>query len=43
MGQVAYDIPPDGVGTVTVEEKDMFLAVRERLLTLIEYQITHFR
>lgn len=34
---------PDGIGTVTVEEKDMFAQVRERLRILLEHQITHFR
>ncbi|XP_041852714.1 calcium-dependent secretion activator 2 isoform X2 [Melanotaenia boesemani] len=34
---------PDGMGTVTVEEKEQFEAVRSRLMTLLENQITHFR
>lgn len=34
---------PDGMGTVTEEEKDEFEEVRSRLLTLLENQITHFR
>ncbi|XP_029833225.1 calcium-dependent secretion activator isoform X5 [Ixodes scapularis] len=34
---------PDGIGTVTVEEKDMFAQVKERLRILLEHQITHFR
>uniref|UniRef100_A0A8C6SPZ1 Calcium dependent secretion activator 2 n=1 Tax=Neogobius melanostomus TaxID=47308 RepID=A0A8C6SPZ1_9GOBI len=34
---------PDGMGTVTVEEKEQFEAVRTRLMTLLENQITHFR
>ncbi|KAM4733969.1 calcium-dependent secretion activator 2 isoform 1-T1 [Anableps anableps] len=34
---------PDGTGTVTVEEKDQFEAVRRRLIVLLENQITHFR
>nr|XP_033490510.1 calcium-dependent secretion activator 2 isoform X6 [Epinephelus lanceolatus] len=34
---------PDGMGTVTVEEKDNFEAVRGRLMALLENQITHFR
>ncbi|XP_077497151.1 calcium-dependent secretion activator 1 isoform X4 [Amblyomma americanum] len=37
------DFKPDGIGTVTVEEKDMFAQVRERLRILLEHQITHFR
>lgn len=43
MGQVAYDIRPDGIGTVTVEEKDMFLIIKDKLRTLLEFQITNFR
>nr|XP_046249022.1 calcium-dependent secretion activator 2 isoform X3 [Scatophagus argus] len=34
---------PDGMGTVTVEEKEQFEAVRSRLMTLLENHITHFR
>ncbi|XP_036432056.1 calcium-dependent secretion activator 2 isoform X7 [Colossoma macropomum] len=34
---------PDGVGTVTEEEKEEFEKVRSRLLILLENQITHFR
>ncbi|XP_078138992.1 calcium-dependent secretion activator 2 [Centroberyx gerrardi] len=34
---------PDGMGTVTVEEKEQFEAVRSRLMVLLENQITHFR
>ncbi|XP_038157057.1 calcium-dependent secretion activator 2 isoform X2 [Cyprinodon tularosa] len=34
---------PDGTGTVTVEEKEQFEAVRSRLILLLENQITHFR
>uniref|UniRef100_A0A667XFE9 Calcium dependent secretion activator 2 n=1 Tax=Myripristis murdjan TaxID=586833 RepID=A0A667XFE9_9TELE len=34
---------PDGMGTVTVEEKEQFEAVRNRLMALLEHQITHFR
>ncbi|RWS05469.1 calcium-dependent secretion activator-like protein [Dinothrombium tinctorium] len=43
IGQVAFDIRPDGIGTVTVEEKDMFANIKERLRALLEYQITNFR
>lgn len=34
---------PDGIGTVTVEEKDIFAEIKERLRILLENQITHFR
>ncbi|KHN73911.1 Calcium-dependent secretion activator [Toxocara canis] len=34
---------PDGVGTVTLEEKERFQEVKERLRTLLEKQITNFR
>nr|XP_057942247.1 calcium-dependent secretion activator 2 isoform X2 [Doryrhamphus excisus] len=34
---------PDGMGTVTVHEKETFEAIRNRLLVLLENQITHFR
>ncbi|XP_067906997.1 calcium-dependent secretion activator 2-like isoform X2 [Heterodontus francisci] len=34
---------PDGIGTVTVEEKERFNEIKERLLCLLENQITHFR
>ncbi|XP_019723234.1 calcium-dependent secretion activator 1 isoform X15 [Hippocampus comes] len=34
---------PDGIGTVTVEEKERFEEIRERLRVLLENQITHFR
>ncbi|XP_051548807.1 calcium-dependent secretion activator 2-like isoform X1 [Myxocyprinus asiaticus] len=34
---------PDGMGTVTEQEKEEFEEVRCRLLTLLEKQITHFR
>ncbi|KAM4553060.1 calcium-dependent secretion activator 2 isoform 3-T4 [Fundulus diaphanus] len=34
---------PDGTGTVTLEEKEQFEAVRSRLIVLLENQITHFR
>ncbi|XP_055953503.1 calcium-dependent secretion activator 1-like isoform X7 [Argiope bruennichi] len=42
-GQVATDVRPDGIGTVTVEEKDLFAEIKERLRILLENQITHFR
>ncbi|XP_075219478.1 calcium-dependent secretion activator 1 [Lycorma delicatula] len=34
---------PDGVGTVTHEEKDKFQEIKERLRVLLEFQITNFR
>ncbi|XP_039665695.1 calcium-dependent secretion activator 2 isoform X4 [Perca fluviatilis] len=34
---------PDGMGTVAVEEKEQFEAIRSRLMALLENQITHFR
>uniref|UniRef100_A0A8C5SUP0 MHD1 domain-containing protein n=1 Tax=Laticauda laticaudata TaxID=8630 RepID=A0A8C5SUP0_LATLA len=34
---------PDGIGTVTVEEKERFEDIKERLRLLLENQITHFR
>uniref|UniRef100_A0A8C6SWC6 Calcium dependent secretion activator 2 n=1 Tax=Neogobius melanostomus TaxID=47308 RepID=A0A8C6SWC6_9GOBI len=40
---VLFLLRPDGMGTVTVEEKEQFEAVRTRLMTLLENQITHFR
>ncbi|RWS31419.1 calcium-dependent secretion activator-like protein [Leptotrombidium deliense] len=43
IGQVAFDIRPDGIGTVTVVEKDLFANIKERLRALLEYQITNFR
>src|SRR5271156_2764214 len=34
---------PDGVGTVTYEEKEKFQEIKERLRILLENQITNFR
>ncbi|XP_023290485.1 calcium-dependent secretion activator isoform X2 [Orussus abietinus] len=34
---------PDGVGSVTHEEKDKFMEIKERLRQLLEKQITNFR
>nr|DBA31246.1 TPA: hypothetical protein GDO54_007123 [Pyxicephalus adspersus] len=34
---------PDGIGTVTVEEKERFEDIKERLALLLEKQISHFR
>ncbi|KAI1285895.1 Calcium-dependent secretion activator [Halotydeus destructor] len=43
IGQVAFDIRADGIGTVTVEEKDLYAGIKDRLRALLEYQITNFR
>jgi calcium-dependent secretion activator len=34
---------PDGVGSITHEEKEKFQDIKERLRVLLEYQITNFR
>ncbi|RXN01638.1 Calcium-dependent secretion activator 2, partial [Acipenser ruthenus] len=34
---------PDGIGTVTTEEKEQFEDIKSRLLSLLENQIVHFR
>ncbi|PIK39941.1 putative calcium-dependent secretion activator 1 [Apostichopus japonicus] len=34
---------PDGIGTVTMEEKDIFEEIKDRLRCLLEQQITRFR
>lgn len=34
---------PDGIGTVTAEERERFEDIKERLRVLLENQITHFR
>uniref|UniRef100_A0ACB8FQ81 Calcium-dependent secretion activator 2 n=1 Tax=Sphaerodactylus townsendi TaxID=933632 RepID=A0ACB8FQ81_9SAUR len=34
---------PDGIGTVTTEEKEKFEDIKERLASLLENQISHFR
>uniref|UniRef100_G3N912 Ca2+-dependent activator protein for secretion a n=1 Tax=Gasterosteus aculeatus aculeatus TaxID=481459 RepID=G3N912_GASAC len=39
----AHGNRPDGIGTVTVEEKEHFEEIKERLRVLLENQITHFR
>ncbi len=36
-------IRPDGVGTVTVDEKEHFTQIKDRLRVLLEHQITNFR
>uniref|UniRef100_A0A8C8BTU3 Calcium-dependent secretion activator 2 n=1 Tax=Oncorhynchus tshawytscha TaxID=74940 RepID=A0A8C8BTU3_ONCTS len=35
--------PPDGIGTVTEEEREQFEDIRSRLLSLLDNQIIHFR
>lgn len=34
---------PDGVGSITHEEKEKFSEIKERLRQLLEFQITNFR
>ncbi|XP_077121070.1 calcium-dependent secretion activator 2 isoform X14 [Ranitomeya variabilis] len=34
---------PDGIGTVTAEERDRFEEIKDRLAVLLENQISHFR
>ncbi|CAK1546764.1 unnamed protein product [Leptosia nina] len=34
---------PDGVGSITVQEKEKFAEIKERLKTLLQHQITNFR
>ncbi|XP_041444463.1 calcium-dependent secretion activator 2 isoform X3 [Xenopus laevis] len=34
---------PDGIGTVTMEEKDRFEAIKGQLASLLQNQISHFR
>lgn len=34
---------PDGVGSVTYEEKEKFQEIRERLRVMLEHQVTNFR
>ncbi|XP_076123540.1 calcium-dependent secretion activator 1 isoform X13 [Alosa pseudoharengus] len=34
---------PDGIGTVSVDEKERFEGIKDRLRVLLENQITHFR
>ncbi|KAM8973163.1 calcium-dependent secretion activator 2 isoform 2-T2 [Pelodytes ibericus] len=34
---------PDGIGTVTTEEREQFEEIKERLSSLLENQISHFR
>uniref|UniRef100_A0A669F6H9 Calcium dependent secretion activator 2 n=1 Tax=Oreochromis niloticus TaxID=8128 RepID=A0A669F6H9_ORENI len=41
--EFCFYFKPDGIGTVTMEEKEQFDAIRSRLIALLENQITHFR
>ena len=34
---------PDGIGTITVDEKTLFEEIKIRLWNLLAYQITHYR
>ncbi|EDO45421.1 predicted protein, partial [Nematostella vectensis] len=34
---------PDGIGTITVDEKNKFEEIKDRLWNLLAHQITHFR
>ena len=38
-----HSLRPDGIGTVTSEEKHEFDHIKERLRLLLENQITNFR
>jgi len=42
MGSVNFDLRPDGIGTVTVEERDLFHLIKGKLLKMIERQISNF-
>jgi hypothetical protein len=43
MSSVNFDLRPDGtVGTVTVEERDLFHGVKQKLLKMIERQLANF-
>lgn len=42
IGSVNFDLRPDGIGTVTVEERDLFHSVKGKLLKMIERQIANF-
>lgn len=39
---VNFDLRPDGIGTVTVEERDLFHTIKSKLLKMIERQISNF-
>lgn len=43
IDNISNDFRPDGVGSVTHEEKEKFQDVKERLRVLLENQITNFR
>lgn len=43
MWELPSTCRPDGVGTVTLEEKEKFQEIKERLRVLLEKQITNFR
>ena len=43
MFDLLNDFRPDGVGTVTQEEKENFTVIKKRLHVLLEHQITNFR
>lgn len=34
---------PDGVGSITVQEKEKFAEIKDRLKALLQHQITNFR
>lgn len=42
ISSVNFDLRPDGVGTVTVEERDLFYNIKSKLLKMIERQISNF-
>uniref|UniRef100_A0A673B661 Calcium dependent secretion activator 2 n=1 Tax=Sphaeramia orbicularis TaxID=375764 RepID=A0A673B661_9TELE len=41
--KIVFSLQPDGMGTVTMDEKEQFEAIRSQLMSLLENQITHFR
>ncbi|KAG9509267.1 Calcium-dependent secretion activator, partial [Fragariocoptes setiger] len=43
IGTVAFDVRPDGIGTVTVEERDLYYAIKQKLIKLLERQMSNFR
>lgn len=42
ISSVNFDLRPDGIGTVTVEERDLFHTIKSKLLKMIERQISNF-
>uniref|UniRef100_A0A8C3EEY5 Calcium dependent secretion activator 2 n=1 Tax=Corvus moneduloides TaxID=1196302 RepID=A0A8C3EEY5_CORMO len=40
---ILSSVLPDGIGTVSVEEKERFEEIKDRLSSLLENQISHFR